>query len=88
MADVHLPGALSPLFPGLPRQVDVEARTVSEVVDELERLWPGIRDRLLEPGRAQIRMHIHFYVDRERAALETPLEPRSRVDVVTAISGG
>jgi sulfur carrier protein ThiS len=28
------------------------------------------------------------YVDRERAALETALEPRSRVDVITAISGG
>jgi hypothetical protein len=42
---------------------------------------------LCEPGPA-IRPHIHFYVDRERAALDTPLEPRSRVDVIAAISGG
>jgi molybdopterin synthase sulfur carrier subunit len=88
MADVHLPGALEPLFPGLPRHVDVEAGTVAEVVEGLERRWPGVRDRLLEPGRAEIRMHIHFYVDKERAGLDTPLEPRSRVDVITAISGG
>jgi hypothetical protein len=33
-------------------------------------------------------MHIHVYVDRERAGLDTPLEPRSRVDVIAAISGG
>ena len=88
MADVRLPGTLEPLFAGLPRHVEVEAHTVAEVVDELERRWPGIRDRLLELGRPEIRMHIHFYVDRERAGLETPLEPRSRVDVITAISGG
>jgi molybdopterin converting factor small subunit len=28
------------------------------------------------------------YVDRERAGLDTPLEARSRVDVIAAISGG
>ncbi|MDX6412389.1 MAG: sulfur-carrier protein [Gaiellaceae bacterium] len=88
MADVHLPGTLAPLFPGLTRQVDVDAATVGGVVDELEGRWPGIRDRLCEPGSGRIRTHIHFYVDRERAGLETRLEPRSRVDVITAISGG
>jgi hypothetical protein len=28
------------------------------------------------------------YVDRERAGLDTALEARSRVDLITAISGG
>ena len=88
MADVHLPGTLMPLFPGLDRNVQVEAGTVGDVVDELDRRWPGLRDRICEPGRPQIRMHIHVYVDRERAGLETPIEPRSRVDVIAAISGG
>ena len=58
------------------------------VAREILRRWPGLRDRLCEPGQPRIRMHIHFYVDRERAGLETPLEPRSRVDVIAAISGG
>ena len=35
-----------------------------------------------------LRPHINVYVDRERAGLETPLEPGSRVDVLAAISGG
>ncbi len=87
MADVHLPRTLAPLFPDLPRQLDVDAGTVDEAIERLNEQYPGLRDRLCEAGPA-IRPHIHFYVDRERAALDTPLAPASRVDVIAAISGG
>ena len=87
MADLHLPRTLTPLFPDLPRQIEIDAPTVNEAIDALEARWPGVRDRLCEPGPA-IRPHIHFYVDKERAALDTPLAPGSRVDVIAAISGG
>ena len=87
MADVHLPSTLEPLFPGLPRQLDVRADTVLEVIDHLEGEWPGIRDRLCEPG-PELRRHIHVYVNRERAKLDTALANESRVDVIAAISGG
>jgi molybdopterin converting factor small subunit len=87
MAELHLPMTLTPLFAGLPRKLEVEAPTVAEAIDELESRWPGLRDRLCHPG-PELRMHIHVYVDSERAALDTPLDRRSRVDVVAAISGG
>ena len=87
MAELHLPGTLTPLFAGLPRRLDIEAATVDDAISELERQWPGLRDRLCEPGPS-LRTHIHVYVDRERAGLSTPLEARSRVDVIAAISGG
>jgi molybdopterin converting factor small subunit len=87
MADVHLPMTLMPLFAGLPRRVDVDAPTVAAAIGELDARWPGLRDRLCEPGPS-IRPHIHVYVDRERAALDTPIDARSRVDVIAAISGG
>jgi molybdopterin converting factor small subunit len=87
MADLHLPSTLTPLFAGLPRRMDVDAATVAEAIDDLDRQWPGLRDRLCEPGPL-LRGHIHVYVDRERATLETPIEMRSRVDVIAAISGG
>ncbi len=87
MANVHLPSTLEPLFPGLPRQLDVRADTVHQVIDHLEREWPGIRDRLCEPGPT-LRCHIHVYVNRERAQLDTPVAEQSRVDVIAAISGG
>jgi sulfur-carrier protein len=87
MADLHLPTTLPPLFDGLPRRLDIDAATVAEVIERLDERWPGLRDRLCEPGPA-LRAHINVYVDRERAELDTPLEARSRVDVIAAISGG
>ena len=87
MADVRLPPTLPPLFPGLPRRLELEVATVGEMLTELESRWPGLRDRLCEPG-PKLRTHIHVYVDGERADLGTAIPDRSRVDVITAISGG
>ena len=87
MADVRLPGTLTPLFPGLPRRVEVDAATVLAAIDSLETQWPGLRDRIVEEGPA-LRRHLHVYVDGERAGLDTPVDDRSRMDVIAAISGG
>ena len=87
MANVHLPPTLPSLFVDLPRRLEVDAATVAEAIDCLEERWPGIRDRLCEPGPA-LRTHINVYVDRERAALDTAIGAGSRVDVIAAISGG
>jgi len=88
MAELHLPGTLTPLFPGLPRRLDLEAATVDDAIGRLDEQWPGLRDRLCDPSDGQIRQHIHVYVDRERAGLDTSLEPGSQVRVIAAISGG
>jgi sulfur-carrier protein len=87
VADLHLPSTLPSLFAGLPRRLDVDGATVEEALDRLEEQWPGLRDRLCEPGPA-LRTHIHVYVDRQRAALDTEIGSHSRVDVISAISGG
>ncbi|HET9242340.1 MAG TPA: MoaD/ThiS family protein, partial [Gaiella sp.] len=65
----------------------VAAATVEEAIERLDERWPGLRDRLCEPGPV-LRTHINVYVDRERADLETTLAPGSRLDVIAAISGG
>jgi molybdopterin synthase sulfur carrier subunit len=72
MADVHLPPTLPPLFADLPRRLDVDAATVGEAIARLDDRWPGVRDRLCEPGPV-LRPHINVFVDRERAALDTEL---------------
>jgi molybdopterin synthase sulfur carrier subunit len=87
VAELYLPSTLAPLFAGLPRRLEVDAGTVADALNQLEERWPGFRDRLCEPGPA-LRQHIHVYVDRQRAGLDTVLESRSRVDVIAAISGG
>lgn len=87
MADVRIPPTLPPLFPGLPRRLDLDAGTVAELLQALDGRWPGLRDRLCEPG-PKLRSHIHVYVDGERVGLDGAINPHSRVDVITAISGG
>jgi len=87
MAELHLPAVLPPLFPGLPRELEVEAATVDEAIDRLNERWPGLRDRLVEPG-PKLRPHINVYVDRERGGLDTELAAASRLDFIAAISGG
>jgi sulfur-carrier protein len=87
MAQVHLPTTLPLVFPGLPREIEVDAETVEAAIERLDERWPGLRDRLCEPGPL-LRRHINVYVDRERAGLATALLPGSRVDVIAAISGG
>ena len=87
MADLHLPTTLLPLFQDLPRQLDVDAGTVDEAIERLDERWPGLRERLCEPGPA-LRTHINVYVNRERADLDTAVDAGSRIDVIAAISGG
>jgi sulfur-carrier protein len=87
VADLHLPTTLLPLFQDLPRRLDVDATTVDEAIERLDERWPGLRDRLCEPGPA-LRTHIIVYVDRERAQLSTAVDAASRIDVIAAISGG
>ena len=87
MAELYLPSTLPPLFPGLPRKLEIEAATVDEAIGHLDERWPGFRDRLCEPGPV-LRPHINVYVDRERGDLDSALVSGSRVDVIAAISGG
>ena len=85
--EIHLPSTLTPLFPGLVRRLDVDAETVGEALDRIDERFPGLRDRLCDPGQS-LKPHIHVYVDKERAELATPLRAGARLDVIAAISGG
>lgn len=84
---VRLPAHLVRMFPDGQTYVELEARTVDEMMRQLEALWPGMRDRLCDE-RPAIRRHINVFVDGRRARLDTPLRPGADVFVLTAISGG
>jgi molybdopterin synthase sulfur carrier subunit len=94
MAEVHLPATLPPLFDGLPRRLEVEAASVGEAIEQLDARWPGLRDRVCEPGAGTaggggaLRPHIRVFVDGDPAELASPLAPAARLDVIAAISGG
>lgn len=87
MAQVILPRSLADLFPGAPRRLTIEAGTLDELITGLDERWPGMRDRLCEPGPA-LRAYINVFVDRERGSLDTVLGPESEVRVVPSIAGG
>lgn len=84
---VRLQGVMVDLFPGSTRRVEMSARTVDEMIDELDRRWPGMADRIRDT-RPAIRKHMNVFVDGERAKLDTKLPPGTEVFVFTAISGG
>jgi molybdopterin synthase sulfur carrier subunit len=87
MPRLRLPSTLPLVFSDLPRELELEAATVEDAIARLEERWPGLRDRLCEPGPT-LRRQINVYVDGKRAELGTALAPGSRVDVIAAISGG
>jgi sulfur-carrier protein len=84
---VILTAGLTRLFPGCPARLELSAATVAEMLDELERLWPGMRDRVRDSTPA-IRRHMSVFVDGQRAHLQTPLTPGGTVYILTAMSGG
>ncbi len=87
MPEVHLPKTLLPLFAGLDPVVTADGATVGEALTALDGRWPGLMDRLCEPG-PRLRPHIRVFVDRGPAELGSPVGARGRIDVLTAITGG
>ena len=85
--EVTLPPALIRLFPGSESRLEIPASSVSEIIDALDRHWPGMRDRLVD-STPRIRRHINVFVEGRRVGLETPLRPGARVFIITAVSGG
>ena len=83
----RLPAVLIDLFPGARRRVELPASSVKEMIDGLDALWPGMRDRMCD-SRPAIRRHMNVFVDGEKATLETRLAPGTEVFILTAISGG
>lgn len=87
MPVVWVPSLLRELTGGADK-VSVEGRTVGEVIDELERQFPGIRSRLCH-GDA-LRPGIAIAVDTQiaRLGLLETLGANSEVHFLPAVGGG
>lgn len=86
MAQVHLPIALRDLTGGT-AVVAAAGTTVREVVDDLERQFPGIKDRLcrgavLRPGLMAV------VGSKMSAGLSEPVRPDDEVHFLPALGGG
>jgi molybdopterin synthase sulfur carrier subunit len=87
LAEVHIPAMLRELTGGR-STVDAAGATVREVIEDLERHWPGIGERLTDGGR--LRPNLSVAVDGEVSplGLREVVEPASEVHFVAAIRGG
>jgi sulfur-carrier protein len=92
MVRVEFTSHLFQFFPALEgREVTVQARTVGDVVREVERIAPGFAFYVCdEAGR--VRQHVNIYVGderiRDRGTLSDPVAPGTRVLILQALSGG
>ena len=87
MSTVYIPTMLQSLSGGA-KQVTIEATNVRQIVDGLEKLYPGIKERLVEEGR--IRPNVSVAIDGEvaRMGLLEKVGENSEVHFVPAIGGG
>ena len=87
MPEVHIPAMLRQLTGGH-ATIEAAGSTVREVIDDLERQWPGVRERLVEDGR--LRPNLSVAVDGEVSplGLRESVTPSSEVHFVAAIKGG
>ena len=69
-------------------ETEAEADSVSALVDELDRRYPGLKFRIVDE-QDRIRDHIAVFVNTEQAReLSVPLKPTDSVRIIGALSGG
>ena len=89
MATVRIPTPLRTLTGG-EDQVQAVGDTVKDVIENLEKNHPGIRERLLDDKG--VRRFVNIYVGDEDIrfldGLATPLKESDEISIVPAIAGG
>ncbi|HYQ47939.1 MAG TPA: MoaD/ThiS family protein [Thermodesulfovibrionales bacterium] len=86
---VRIPTPLQKLTQGK-EEVDGQAGTIIALVNELDRQYPGLAERVSENGK--IRRFVNIYVNDEDIrflnAEETAVKDGDEVSIVPAIAGG
>ncbi len=87
MPTVFVPPLLQPLTEGR-ETIDIEGRTLREVIEELDSAFPGLKDRLCDEDR--IRPTIAVAVDGQisNEGMRRKVEAESEVHFLPAIGGG
>jgi molybdopterin converting factor small subunit len=90
MAQVRIPAPLRALTNNT-RVVHAAGATLAEVVDDLERQFPGIRARIVD-GDGSVHAFVNVFVDDEDIrflqGLATPLTDQADVSIIPAMAGG
>ena len=87
MATVYIPTMLLQVTGGV-KQIDVEETTVRRIIDRLEDLYPGMKERLVEDGKLMPSIAVSIDGEVGRMGLLDRVGEDSEVHFVPAIGGG
>jgi molybdopterin synthase sulfur carrier subunit len=87
---VSIPSALL-MRTGQRRRVPASGRTVREVIDALERDYPGLRFNIChETG--ELRPFVNIFLETEEVrylqGLDTPVRPGATIHIIHSVAGG
>ncbi len=72
-------------------EVELNGANIRELIDDLERNFPGIKERICDET-GKIRRFINIYVNEEDVRFlkqdQTPLKDGDEVSIIPAIAGG
>jgi len=87
MPVVYIPAPLRTLTGG-ETKVTVEGGTLSEVLDRLDELYPGLKNRLVDGERMASGMAVFVDGATPTTGLRTKLSPDAEIYFAPAIAGG
>lgn len=89
-AIVRIPTPLQKLTEGK-SEIEVEGKNVKEIINNLEKKFPGIHERLYDE-KGSVRRFLNIYVNEEDVRFlqmdETPVNPGDEISIIPAIAGG
>lgn len=87
---VKIPTQLRSLTEDAP-EVEAQGGTVSEIVDDLEARYPGLKERLLDDS-GKLRRFVNIYVNDEDVrfldGIGTEVPDGARLSIIPAVAGG
>jgi molybdopterin synthase sulfur carrier subunit len=90
MSQVRVPTPLRK-YTGGAEAVDADGATVAAVIADLDKRYPGIKERICDEG-GQVRRFVNVFVNGEDIRflqhLDTPVKATDELSIVPAIAGG
>ncbi len=87
---VKIPTQLRTLTEDAP-EVEAQGGTVSEIVDDLEARYPGLKERLMDDS-GKLRRFVNIYVNDEDVrfldGIGTEVPDGARLSIIPAVAGG
>jgi molybdopterin synthase sulfur carrier subunit len=87
MATVVIPALLRKFTDGKDR-VSAKGRNIGQLIDDLERQFPGLREHLIEEGEIKPSVAVSIDGDLSTAGILEPVRDTSEVFFLPAIGGG